>query len=87
MVEFLRKFENRGIKIARVNSIIITNFINLELITLILYGVGVRCDQKRFSVLKKTIFRDFPCLIMYTCKNILNVLWNIPYLTKHIWFD
>ena len=29
MVEFLRKFENRGIKISRVNSIIITKCINL----------------------------------------------------------
>ena len=29
MVEFLRKFENRGIKIARVNSIRITKSINL----------------------------------------------------------
>ena len=29
MVEFLRKFENRGIKISRVNSIRITKSINL----------------------------------------------------------
>ena len=29
MVEFLRKFENYGIKIARVNSILITKSINL----------------------------------------------------------
>ena len=29
------KFENRGIKIARVNSILITKSINLQLITLI----------------------------------------------------
>ena len=40
MVKFLRKFENRGIKIGRVNSILITNSINLQLFTLILYGVG-----------------------------------------------
>ena len=40
MVEFLRKFDNRGIKIARVNSILITKSINLESFTLILYGVG-----------------------------------------------
>ena len=40
MVEFLRKFENRGIKIARVNSSLITKSINLQLITLILCGVG-----------------------------------------------
>ena len=40
MIEFLRKFENRGIKIARVNSIRITISINLRLFTFILYGVG-----------------------------------------------
>ena len=40
MVEYLRKFENRGIKIARGNSILITKSINLRLFTLILYGVG-----------------------------------------------
>ena len=44
MVEFLRKFENLGIKIARVNSILTTKSINLQLSTLILYCVGVRCD-------------------------------------------
>ena len=40
MVEFLVKFENHGIKIARLNSILITKFINLQLFTYILYGVG-----------------------------------------------
>ena len=40
MIEFLRKFENRGIKIALVNSILLTKSINLQLITLILHGVG-----------------------------------------------
>ena len=44
-----KKIYNRGIKIARVNSILITKSINLQLFTLILYGVGVRCDQRRFS--------------------------------------
>ena len=39
MIEFLRKFENRGTKIARVKSILITKFINLPLFSLILYGV------------------------------------------------
>ena len=43
-VEFLKKFENRGIKIAQVNSILITIPINLQLFSLILYGFGVRCD-------------------------------------------
>ena len=41
MIEFLRKFENRGIKICPVNSII-TKAVNLQLFTLILYGDGVR---------------------------------------------
>ena len=38
MVEFLRKFENRGIKIGIVNSICITKSINLQLFTLFLSG-------------------------------------------------
>ena len=37
MVEFLRKFEHRSIKIARVNSIRIHQIYQF---TLILYGVG-----------------------------------------------
>ena len=36
MVEFLKKIENRGIKIARVNSILIKKSIDLQLFTLIL---------------------------------------------------
>ena len=39
MVEFVIKFENHGIKIAKVKSILITKSINLQLVTLILYGV------------------------------------------------
>ena len=39
MVEFLRKFVNRCIKIAPVNLILIRQ-INLQLFTLILFGVG-----------------------------------------------
>ena len=38
-VEFLRNFENRGIKIARVNAILITKSLNLQLFTYIF----VRC--------------------------------------------
>ena len=48
MVEFLKKNENRGIKIARVNSILVTKSFDLQLFTLILYGVGVNCDRRRF---------------------------------------
>ena len=40
MAEFLSKFENHCIKIARVNLILITKFTNFQLFTLILYGVG-----------------------------------------------
>ena len=49
MIEFLRKFEKRGIKIDWDNSILITKSINLQLFTLILYGVGVCCDRSWFS--------------------------------------
>ena len=51
MVEFFSKFENRGIKMARVNTILISKYINFQLFTLILYGFGVCCDRMRFSVL------------------------------------
>ena len=40
MVEFLRIFENRGIKIVQVNLILITKCIDFQSFTLILYGVG-----------------------------------------------
>ena len=47
MVVFLRKFENRDIKIARVNSIIITKSISFQLFTLIICTrVGVRWVQR-----------------------------------------
>ena len=42
MVEFLQKFENHDIKIVRVNSILITKSLHLQLFTLILYGVGYK---------------------------------------------
>ena len=61
MIEFLRKFKNRGIKIASVNWIHITIFINLLLFTLILYGVGVRCNRRRFSVLSPFIDKFMLC--------------------------
>ena len=50
MIQFLRKFENRGIKFARVTLILITKSINLQLFTLTLYSVGVRRARRRFSV-------------------------------------
>ena len=63
MIEFLRKFENRSIKIARVNSIRITKSINVQLFTLILYGFLVRCDLRRFSVLSQFIEKSMLCAI------------------------
>ena len=50
IVELLGKFENRDIKIARVNSIYITKSIDFQLFTFILNGVlGVRCDVDFFN--------------------------------------
>ena len=62
MVEFFRNFENRGIKIARVNSVLITK-ISLQLLTLILYGVGVRYDRRQFCVLSPFIEKSMLGLI------------------------
>ena len=39
MHKFLRKFKNRGIKIALVNTILIWKTVDLLLFTLIFYGV------------------------------------------------
>ena len=50
MVEFHRKSDNHGIKIARVTSTFITKSINLQVFTWILYGVGVRCDVDTFKL-------------------------------------
>ena len=47
MLEFLRKFENRGIKIDRVNSIRITKSINLLYFCTVL---GFRCDVDIFKL-------------------------------------
>ena len=50
MVKFLKNVENRGIKIDRDNSILIAKSINLQLFTLIFYGILASCDRRRFSV-------------------------------------
>ena len=55
MIEFLKQYEKRGIKITPVNSIFIAKSINLLLFTLISYCVGVRCNRSRFSVLSPFI--------------------------------
>ena len=51
MIKFLTIVEDHSIKITRVNFILITKSLNLQLFTLILYGFGVRYDLRRFSVL------------------------------------
>ena len=70
MIKFLRKFETRSINFDRVNSILITIPINLQLFTLILYGFGVGCDLWRFSVLSPFIeksmlgaIESLPCFL------------------------
>ena len=55
MVDFLIMFENGDTKIARINLILITKSVHLQLFTLILNGVGVRCYRRRFSVLSPFI--------------------------------
>ena len=75
MVEPLRKFENRCIKIAGVNEILITKSINLQLFTLILYSVGVRCDQKLFSVFSPFIEKSMVTYIVYNSDSIKKN-WN-----------
>ena len=45
-----QNIENRGISIARVNSILSTKYINLQLFSFILYGIGVRCDVNIFKL-------------------------------------
>ena len=45
-----QKFENRGIKITRVYSILITKSINIQFFTLILYGLGGPLWSKAISV-------------------------------------
>ena len=63
MIEFVRKFENRGMHFFRVNSILITQSINLQFFTSILYGVGVRCDRRRFSVHSSSIAKSMVIFI------------------------
>ena len=62
MIDFLKKFQNRSIKIGAVNSILITKSINLDLFTLIFYDFGVRCDLRRFSVFSPFIEKSI-CMI------------------------
>ena len=75
MAEFLIKFENRGIKIARVNSIFITKSINLKLFTLILYGVGVPWDRRLFS-----LHREVYGAATLNYHKLLHSIWSGAYL-------
>ena len=61
LIEFFNKFENRGIEIPRVNSILITKSINLPLFTLILNCFGASCDLNRFSVFSAFIEKSIVC--------------------------
>ena len=67
MIEFLRKFENRGIKFGRVNSIRIPKSINLQQFTLILYADGVSYDRRAFLVhnpfIEKYIFSEYAAFV------------------------
>ena len=65
MVEFLWKFENRGIKIAQGNWIRITESINLLSFILILYCVGGRCDVDVFKLTAsaQSIYREVSDII------------------------
>ena len=60
MIKFLMKFENRGIKIVLVNSMLIPKSINLQFFTFILFDVGFHCDRRRFSVHSSFIEKSMP---------------------------
>ena len=55
MVEFLWKIENHGIKISRVNSILITKSFYLHLFTKICYGVG---SPFKLTAIARSIYRE-----------------------------
>ena len=64
-IEFLRKFENRGIKMARVNSNFITKSLNLQLFSFCMV-LGVRCDGD--------IFKPTPLIDKFM---FVNICWNL----------
>ena len=67
MAKLLRKFVNRGIKIARVNLIIVTKSIDLLLFCTVL---GVRCDRRRFSVFSPFIEKSMIQFNHYVCRQL-----------------
>ena len=68
MIEFHRKFENRNIKIALVTRFLSANLsIYNYVFVLNLYGLGVRCDLGRFSVLSPFVEKSMVlCVYIYT---------------------
>ena len=72
MIEFLRKFVNPEIKIARVNTILITKSVNLQFFTLFVYGVGVRCDLRPFYVHSPVIEKSMDQVIRLLQNNPIN---------------
>ena len=78
IVEFLRNFENRGMKIKRVNSILITKSTDLRLFTLISSGVGG-------PLWSKAIFRaQSICLKTFKNRFIKIARVNSIFITKSI---
>ena len=81
--QFFRKFESRGIKFARVNSILIN-----KSTTLILYGVEVRCDRERFTVhgpfIEKSMIWHVNLKVFYCIDmNKINTLQKTAMARKH----
>ena len=79
IVKFLRKCENRDIKIARVHLILITKSINLQLFTLILYCVGVCCDVYIFKLTAsaRSIYREVYGHTYMSC-SFLHLAFTLP---------
>ena len=93
IVEFFRKIENRGIKIARLNTILITKSIDLQLFTFILYGVGVRCDVDTFKLTAsaQSIYREVYAstyfklqIFLYTAKHRIMMFNFRPVINKKL---
>ena len=73
MVEFLRKSESRGDKIARV---LLNSHHQIYQFTLILYGVSVHCDGGRLSVLSPFIEKSMAHIISKNEYFLYIVCWK-----------
>ena len=60
-------------KSARVNLILITKYINLQLFTLFLYGFGVRFDHMQFAVLSPFTEKSMNKHIIQSSEICLNI--------------